>query len=416
MGNAEEAYLNSLEISRAISFKHNVGNCLNVLGELYRERGEYQKALAYFNESLLVKKEVGNERAYTNSLWNKAKLFQVQKRYGEALRTIDSCIKIRERLQYTSGLAGANLLKGKIYMDMGSFQRALDPLQKSLEYGEQISSLPRQRDAAEALSDCYSRLGDYAKAFQYQDFFVEARDSLLNESKIRQLLEVEAKYNSQKKQAEISKLQAEKARQDLWLQAQENEKNRLYWGILLLLCVGVAAFFLFQMRQKQLEQKKELVREREQMERLKQIDRIKDQFLANTSHELRTPLHGMVGMAESLLEQTQDSEQQDNLEMLVASGKRLTSMVNDLLDFSRLKNKDLKLQPKPVDMVALSDLVLQSCRTLVKGKPIELENKLERDTPPVYADEKSPSASIVQPYWECHKIYRGRPHFGWPQR
>lgn len=384
---AEEAYLKSLEIARTIQFKRNIGNCLNVLGELYRDRKEYDKALAYFNESLAIKKEIGNERAYTNSLWNKAKLFQLQGRFDEALAILDTCIAIRERLAYQSGLAGAYLLKGETFMEMGNYSIALPPLLKSLEYAEEIASLPRQRDGAKALSDCYAKLEKYAKAFQYQSFYAEARDSLLNEAKIRQVLEVEAKYNSQKKQAEISNLQAEKALQDLNIQKQQTEKNRLYWGILLLIFVGIASFFLYRIRQRQRIQQKEWEREREQMERLKQIDKIKDQFLANTSHELRTPLHGMVGMAESLLGQTPDLEQQNNLEMLIASGRRLSAMVNDLLDFSLLKNEDLQLHLRPVDMYTLSDLVLHSCRTLLKGKPIALINNIEKDLHPVHADE-----------------------------
>ncbi|MFO7539008.1 MAG: HAMP domain-containing sensor histidine kinase, partial [Chloroflexota bacterium] len=70
---------------------------------------------------------------------------------------------------------------------------------------------------------------------------------------------------------------------------------------------------------------------------LKQSDQLKDEFLANTSHELRTPLNGIVGLTESLLAGDAGSLsaiQMQHLAMIASSGRRLTSLVNDILDFS----------------------------------------------------------------------------------
>ena len=64
------------------------------------------------------------------------------------------------------------------------------------------------------------------------------------------------------------------------------------------------------------------------------MDRLKDEFLANTSHELRTPLHGIIGITESILERLTErpvEKTRGELNMVLASGKRLTSLVNDLL-------------------------------------------------------------------------------------
>ena len=74
---------------------------------------------------------------------------------------------------------------------------------------------------------------------------------------------------------------------------------------------------------------------------------LKDEFLANTSHELRTPLNGIIGLAESLIDGI-GGKQSDitlkNLQMVVSSSKRLSGLVNDILDFSRLKNRDHHLE------------------------------------------------------------------------
>jgi signal transduction histidine kinase/class 3 adenylate cyclase/ActR/RegA family two-component response regulator len=119
-------------------------------------------------------------------------------------------------------------------------------------------------------------------------------------------------------------------------------------------------------------------------------DRMKDEFLANTSHELRTPLNGIIGIAESLYDGaagTPSELMKHNLSMIASSGKRLANLVNDLLDFAKLKSYDLKIEPKAVDMHVLVDLVLMIGEPLVKGKELALINDIPVDFPAVKGDE-----------------------------
>ncbi len=128
--------------------------------------------------------------------------------------------------------------------------------------------------------------------------------------------------------------------------------------------------------------------ERKVSSRLRQIDKLKDEFLANTSHELRTPLHGMIGLAESLLDGGEAAvDTRKNLNMIVSAGKRLSNLVNDILDFSQLKNKNLQLRRGPVDVKALADVVISVTQPLVRDKDLKLLNQIPNDLPPVNGDE-----------------------------
>jgi len=125
-------------------------------------------------------------------------------------------------------------------------------------------------------------------------------------------------------------------------------------------------------------------------ERLLSLDRLKDEFLANTSHELRTPLNGIIGIAESMaggVAGKVDKQQEYNLSLIISSGRRLASLVNDVLDFTRLKNKDIVLQRKPVDIRQVAQVVLSLSKPLVFGKSLELRNEIPEYIPPVDADE-----------------------------
>lgn len=125
-------------------------------------------------------------------------------------------------------------------------------------------------------------------------------------------------------------------------------------------------------------------------ERLLSLDKLKDEFLANTSHELRTPLSGIVGIAESMLEGAAgqvDEQVSYNLSMIALSGRRLTHLVNDILDLSKLKNNEILLQKKSVDLKAVVEIVLAVLTPLAQVKSLELINSISSKAPLVDADE-----------------------------
>jgi signal transduction histidine kinase len=125
-------------------------------------------------------------------------------------------------------------------------------------------------------------------------------------------------------------------------------------------------------------------------EALQRTDKLKDEFLANTSHELRTPLHGIIGIAESLIEGATGKlspATASNLAMIVTSGRRLANLVNDILDFSKLRHHTLELQLKPVALREIADVVLTLSKPLVGQKKLQLINAIPSDLPLVSADE-----------------------------
>jgi len=160
---------------------------------------------------------------------------------------------------------------------------------------------------------------------------------------------------------------------------------KTWWAytIYVLILIGITAGYIRS-------QRKKLAYERSVNERLRQVDRLKDEFLANTSHELRTPLHGIIGIAESLIKGATGSLPEKtlvNLQMVALSGKRLNNLVNDILDYSKLKEKDLELQRKAVDIRSLTEVVLLMAKPLVAAKSLELKKEISSDIPMVYADE-----------------------------
>ncbi len=125
-------------------------------------------------------------------------------------------------------------------------------------------------------------------------------------------------------------------------------------------------------------------------QRLLTLDGLKDEFMANTSHELRTPLHGIVNIAESLLEGVAgptNPNQARQLSMIVSTGRRLNYLIHDILDFSTLRNGELVLNRQPVDLPATAQSVMEVIGHLAAKKGIRLTQEWPDQLPLLDTDE-----------------------------
>ncbi|GJE18994.1 ATP-binding protein [Methylobacterium marchantiae] len=107
----------------------------------------------------------------------------------------------------------------------------------------------------------------------------------------------------------------------------------------------------------------------------------KSRFLATVSHEFRTPLNGILGMADLVLDTGLDAEQRTYVEAVKTSGRALLTLIDGILDFSRIEAGRLDLSAEPFDLRAVVEGVVELLAPRAQDKGIEIALDVADDVP-----------------------------------
>jgi signal transduction histidine kinase len=117
---------------------------------------------------------------------------------------------------------------------------------------------------------------------------------------------------------------------------------------------------------------------------------VKSRFLANMSHELRTPLNSIIGFTGLVKRKSRDIlpvKQRDNLEKVLISSDHLLTLINDVLDLTKLENDLMPLHPADFLLEPLINECVQTFKPMVKKKHLSIVKEFEADPSPLYTDK-----------------------------
>ncbi|MCK5056895.1 MAG: response regulator [Candidatus Aminicenantes bacterium] len=166
--------------------------------------------------------------------------------------------------------------------------------------------------------------------------------------------------------------------------------TKTWWAVLLYVLTGLIFIFLVvKWRSAKLEREKQKLEQvvklrtkeindknrqlKEQSEKLKDMDQVKSRFFANISHEFRTPLTLIMGPMEQMLTKSRGKEQQKQLFVMLRNSQRLLTLINQLLDLSKIDSGKMKLQAAPQDVIPFLKGILFSFESLAAREKLELK-------------------------------------------
>jgi len=129
---------------------------------------------------------------------------------------------------------------------------------------------------------------------------------------------------------------------------------------------------------------------------LEELNQLKNEFISRVSHELRTPLASIVGFAETIVYDEELPREMINefSEIILTEGKRLSKVIDDILDFSKLENSDSDMKKTDVDFVPLLKNIFNKYEKAALAKNIVFSSRLPDAEITIYADPDMISKAI----------------------
>jgi signal transduction histidine kinase/CheY-like chemotaxis protein len=159
----------------------------------------------------------------------------------------------------------------------------------------------------------------------------------------------------------------------------DTQRQIVFWaGVAVLLCIACATFFAWFFSLFIVHAEQALLEAKEAADI---ANRAKSEFLDNMSHEIRTPLNAVIGFSELLGSQVKDSKQQSYLSAIQAGGRSLLTLINDILDLSKIEAGRVEIQPEPVNLQLLVEEVRQIFTIKVNEKRLKLLVEYDQNIP-----------------------------------
>lgn len=244
---AEKYLRESYTIYKGINDSLGIANSTISLGNALKEQERYQEAIKYYELSLDLAEKLGNKRLIAGNFNN---LGNIERRLKHPKKALDYFFKALEMNEKSNNKLWQSFNYhniGMTYQDMKLYNESILNFKKSndlkIELGDSLSLVTGYR----GISDVYAKLQDYKNAYLYLKLNVDLKDTLNLAEQANLLKDLEAKYESEKKEAEIDHLKTQKELQEvkndsLEMKAQKN-RNLLTMaflaGLILLAGIGI---------------------------------------------------------------------------------------------------------------------------------------------------------------------------------
>ncbi len=305
-GHALNNYLSSLKLFEEINSKKGQANTLSNIGLIYTDLKNFQEALRYHQQALKIREELKDDYGIGVSLTNIGRSYSDLKDTKTALEYSLRAIIVKEKTEDLYGLAISYNNTGIIYYEMNDldksmtyhlkalpirielddqyglittynnisaiyndkkeYQNALSYSLKSLSLAEELKSGSKLRKVYKDVSHGYKELKDYEKALYYHEKYSILNDSIFSEESARQIVEMQAKYESEKKDLILSKQTLELNKNQLEIKNQKMQRNILIGSFLLLILLTYLFYNRYKLKQKE-ERQRDLIHQQESRSR-----------------------------------------------------------------------------------------------------------------------------------------------------
>ena len=374
MLSAIQAYLKVKDIAAAI---HNdkqyinayvsLADAYNIFGAVSNNKHHLYESLNYSMLSLHLSQQANIKSAQGISYLNLGEVYLSLNKTIKAIHYFEMAEKIYLPLGAKSWLLNTYELMGKTYYSMHVYDKAVEYVEKAVVLAHEQHLAKHLSNDYQLLADMYSKQKKFEEACGFYKLYNDYKDSVINENTTFNISRFQTELDLQKKDKEIAFLTKSTETQNQEINSNKNQRNYLIILVIVILMILVVVFYFYRERK---HAALEILKAKELAEKAKEAQ---EQFLANTSHEIRTPMNGIIGMTNHLMDTPLNHEQQEYIHAIKESSNNLLSIINELLDLSKIMAKKILFDKQPFEL----EQIIKNLAHLLEFRAIEKKVSLK---------------------------------------
>lgn len=372
----------SLKLENELGDPIGIAYSMTQVASLHLQMAHYDSAQFFYDKSLDLLRPLNDTQGLAYAHWGLGELYLYTEQVENALFHSQQSFELFEIEENKKGMAETSLIMGKTYMLDDNYAQAEEKLRFSLEQSTSLDAKNVILESLLCLSKLYKLTSDYKRSLAYHERYTALQDTVLKSEMASNIREIEAKYDFEKQQQQIAHLNKENA-------FQSTLKDVFIGVAVVIAFLLVMLYWAYLAKTRTMEALKQKNEEIEKKNAIIEIEKknalaaakAKADFLSVMSHEIRTPMNVVIGSIYLLLEDEPKKHQIENLNMLKFSAENLLTLLNDILDLSKLESGKLELESIPFDLKLLTRGISEGYGAEARKKGIDFSLQIEKGIP-----------------------------------
>ena len=422
-------YLKSLKIEEELGNEEGISYSYGNIGLVYRKMGNIPKAIEYYNKSLSIKTRLNDKKGMAITYGNLGSIYVKMDSISKAMILFENALNLHEQIGNKEGQGYALHNIGDALIIEGEYSRAVDYLNKSLSIRIEIGDEKGQTSSLYSLAEAYYKMRNRVEflhkaqecynhaqtadqkeillkliflyylfyqseqnleqALEFLEQYTELKSEIDEQIRAEQILEMQARFDTEKKELEI----AEKDTRILYLEQEKqiqslkikNDRLLKIFLVVILLFICVITYILF--KRNRFKTKMNVLLNSKNKE-LEEANSTKNKFFSIISHDLSnyaSVMDTVSGMIKRKYKMMDAEMLAKNMEILNNSAILNKKVIKNLLDWAMAQNRRISLNPDYHNLLNLCSELIESLQSIAASKSIKITTSIESNIT-VFAD------------------------------